>query len=785
MVDILKRVEELSDLFDNKGSERLEFNSGGGLLEEYYGKSKLAYQAAVDDGFQGTYEEYLRLMSPSKSFADGGRIGFNTAGLAQANLNKQKTAAEKYGMSLKKYQGLSETEKQTLKSKASRELKRKQGIQTDGITVSQNIKKMPSGKFKFETQAGGKFSKTFSLGTKLEEVEKFRDETLLKRKTRVRNPDRGEYKSVKGQKHIKFNGVTYQVNIQRGNQGSFYTSDLDKAIKKRDELVKKFPPKTMTDYNIKERPKKVNAEILKLSKNTAIKNIFNTGVLTNEAIKEAAKILNVDRATAIDRLENLASAFAGDRKNVPGIKPSNIDNARKIAALLPGAKTKAAELATGVPFTGESIKVPKDQIIKAAKYPTSLFDIDEARATATGLKRSTSPYSIFGQVIDQNVNRIAKGGFAGAGWDSKAGTLEKNLDEAIQKFGPNSRQAKAAMFEYNREAAKFESKINKGKLRGTKPIRIPRISLDAPSKTIARYNSFNKKYQNIFDNNFKTKKYSFVIPKDLRTIPELRDDILNPKSTTYKNMINTLKKGFNEFDEQKLFEKIKSRTPQQLQKVLKKIGRIASVDDFTGPGGFPLTAGLDSNIGIKPVDEKNFFQRNPVTTGTGLAVASSAIPSVRRAAKAVAPKLLGPAGLALEGYFMKQAYDEGRTIPEVLAKPFMLEGAVADAQERLRMTKPERQAVNRAQIADDFSDLDTDFLTPIIPGSFNVDVDAVRQRVGAEEEAARKLRALQRAAKAGGGIAGLSGGIDMGPQRRSMNPDSQGLQGLMKRGIKT
>ena len=35
--------------------------------------------------------------------------------------------------------------------------------------------------------------------------------------------------------------------------------------------------------------------------------------------------------------------------------------------------------------------------------------------------------------------------------------------------------------------------------------------------------------------------------------------------------------------------------------------------------------------------------------------------------------------------------------------------------------------------------------------------------------------------KAGGGIAGLSGGIDKGPQRRSMNPDSQGLSGLLKR----
>jgi len=38
--------------------------------------------------------------------------------------------------------------------------------------------------------------------------------------------------------------------------------------------------------------------------------------------------------------------------------------------------------------------------------------------------------------------------------------------------------------------------------------------------------------------------------------------------------------------------------------------------------------------------------------------------------------------------------------------------------------------------------------------------------------------------KAGGGIAGLSGGIDKGPQRTSMNPDSQGLSGLLKNGMK-
>ena len=177
-----------------------------------------------------------------------------------------------------------------------------------------------------------------------------------------------------------------------------------------------------------------------------------------------------------------------------------------------------------------------------------------------------------------------------------------------------------------------------------------------------------------------------------------------------------------------------------------------------------------------------------------------ASPTVLGKAGKVGGKFLGPFGFALEGYFAKQAYDEGRSIPEVVASPFMLEGVVADAQERFRMTKPERQAVNIAQVADqDFSDLSSDFLTPIIPGSLDVDVDAVRQRTGEAEAAERKLRALQRSGlkeqsrkevesplyAAGGGIAGLSGGIDMGPQVESMNPDSQGLQGIMKRGIKT
>ena len=55
----------------------------------------------------------------------------------------------------------------------------------------------------------------------------------------------------------------------------------------------------------------------------------------------------------------------------------------------------------------------------------------------------------------------------------------------------------------------------------------------------------------------------------------------------------------------------------------------------------------------------------------------------------------------------------------------------------------------------------------------------------AAERAARPLPGIDPFQAANGGIAGLSGGIDKGPQRRSMNPDSQGLSGILKRGIKT
>ena len=129
------------------------------------------------------------------------------------------------------------------------------GFQEGEKVLPKNVRLTPQGQYRFSTEVGPKkFSKIFPKGTKLEEVEKFRDGYLKQfgieeGQLRKVNPKRGDYVGVKGQKHIKFNGVTYQVAVQRMKDGKmvtekpFYTTSLTEAKKVRDQRVAKSPPK--------------------------------------------------------------------------------------------------------------------------------------------------------------------------------------------------------------------------------------------------------------------------------------------------------------------------------------------------------------------------------------------------------------------------------------------------------------------------------------------------------------------------------------------------------------
>jgi len=100
--------------------------------------------------------------------------------------------------------------------------------------------------FRFETEANPPISKTFET---LEEAEAFRDKALLERGVklgarRTSDPKIGKYKSLEGQKQIKFNGATYEVLVQRAGKDikPQYFKTLTEAKEARDNLVKEFPP---------------------------------------------------------------------------------------------------------------------------------------------------------------------------------------------------------------------------------------------------------------------------------------------------------------------------------------------------------------------------------------------------------------------------------------------------------------------------------------------------------------------------------------------------------------
>ena len=70
------------------------------------------------------------------------------------------------------------------------------------------------------------------------------------------------------QKHIKFNGVTYQVQVQRMKDGKmvtekpFYTKSLTEAKKIRDQRVAKSPPKSFKDFNFRNLAGEEETELL-------------------------------------------------------------------------------------------------------------------------------------------------------------------------------------------------------------------------------------------------------------------------------------------------------------------------------------------------------------------------------------------------------------------------------------------------------------------------------------------------------------------------------------------
>ena len=165
-------------------------------------------------------------------------------------------------------------------------------------------------------------------------------------------------------------------------------------------------------------------------------------------------------------------------------------------------------------------------------------------------------------------------------------------------------------------------------------------------------------------------------------------------------------------------------------------------------------------------------------------------------------KTLGIAvGAPLVAYDTYKAYKQGKPVLEALEQGFIGTDLIGGTKRILSLTPEERTARSVVK-QDELKNLNLDmpmgfgFIEGPTPDTdmtlqeAQQKMDAGIQRVKEAEAQKNLLRSQSRGFGtpvmadeflAGGGIAGLSGGIDEGPQRTSMNPDSQGLSGLLKR----
>jgi hypothetical protein len=172
-------------------------------------------------------------------------------------------------------------------------------------------------------------------------------------------------------------------------------------------------------------------------------------------------------------------------------------------------------------------------------------------------------------------------------------------------------------------------------------------------------------------------------------------------------------------------------------------------------------------------------------------------------------KTLGIAASPLVIYDTYKAFEQGKPVLESLEQGLIGTDLIGGTKRIFALTPEERTA--RSVVKQDaLKDLNLDmpmgfgFIEGPTPKT-DMTLEQAKAKAAAGEERVKALETqknLQRATDranffgnirdkifgapqsvsfAGGGIAGLSGGIDKGPQRTSMNPDSQGLSGLLKR----
>jgi hypothetical protein len=301
-------------------------------------------------------------------------------------------------------------------------------------------------------------------------------------------------------------------------QGKFDFATVKKAIESGEV---KTLPLNQTKGEFTKVP--VDNDLRKLDQSKVIKDAFKSG--TPPDLKDVQKILNTnDQTKAANRITQLASTYIGDME-VEGIKPKFQNAAKEIINTntydytIRDLYEKSVAKSVGEKRTPSSIRTTTQRdVIPDIKG----YSIDEPAGVTSSVRNKTTPYGVFSQVIDTDINKGDKFAF-----DSVKSKKEMVLQKAIESG--DKKEINKALNDFNRTVSYYENKFNKDVGPGEKKIRLFKVSLDAPENTIKNFDTLPKQYQEAFKNNFAERGYSYQVPKDIKTVYEIGEDLRDPK----------------------------------------------------------------------------------------------------------------------------------------------------------------------------------------------------------------------------------------------------------------
>jgi hypothetical protein len=350
----------------------------------------------------------------------------------------------------------------------------------------------------------------------------------------------------------------------------FYNSGLRDLFK--DKKFLGLQPETL---------EKTKESMKKVYNSPTVKKVIKEGKATDADLLKISKQLKMPITEARSKLVQLFDFMDPDgSRSIKGISKINKTKAANLQSFFmeSGLPSDIVDRSIGKSVGEKSLKGLRSRIQNLlGSEDIKGFDVDEAVRRTGSYVLGSKPYSIFGQVIDRNINQNLK-----RSWDGLSTTLEKKVKEVIANNG----DVKGAIENYNNAAKDYEKRFNTDTRPGAKKITLPKITDKSPGISVKNKDAY-KKYNRFFNNHYENFGYSFEIPKDLKPLPQIEKELSDPKNLAKAE--KAMKSGDARIFSNPFFD------PSLMGKVIGDLGKGINVG--LGPTGI---LALNTALGVDP-----------------------------------------------------------------------------------------------------------------------------------------------------------------------------------------